>query len=169
MSDLKSKLSYFGKYLPTLVLILMLGLLAARLADLTWKFWPESKTPSSQLPVQATSTANLRRTPPAAVMVTWHLFGTAGASSGKVVPTNAPETNLRLTLKGVYDSSENPSAIIAGPNGAERDYMLGQDVTGGAVLREIYNDRVILERQGRYETLSLRRRLLEKDQLNTNQ
>jgi general secretion pathway protein C len=88
-----------------------------------------------------------------------HLFGEAGQQPvvKKEAPLSAPETQLRLTLKGLFASDEegNGRAIIADPKGKEDSYAVGDPLPGGARLSEIYADRIILERNGRFETLRL--------------
>jgi len=76
------------------------------------------------------------------------------------VPIEAPETQLRLTLRGIYlagRGGDSGFAIIADAGGKDETYAIGDPLPGGAVLKEIYPDRVILERQGRLETLRLPR------------
>jgi len=62
-----------------------------------------------------------------------------------------------LTLKGVFASDEEGvgRAIIGDPKGKEETYSVGDPLPGGARLSEIYVDRIILERNGRFETLKL--------------
>jgi general secretion pathway protein C len=47
--------------------------------------------------------------------------------------------------------------LIAEASGREKPYATGDDVPGGATLHSIEEDRVILERNGRFETLKLER------------
>jgi len=168
MVDFKSKFEGLLKYMPAVVLVLLLVLLAERLADLTWKVWPQNQAVAATTSAIA---ANVTATPAqqgvsARQIANWHLFGKAEISKvNNKIPTNAPETRLRLTLKGVVASADNPSAIIASQKGPEKDYNLGDNIPGGAILREVYPDRVILERRGRYETLSLQRRNLTNKEL----
>ena len=87
-----------------------------------------------------------------------HLFGEAGQQPvAKATPLTAPETKLRLTLKGVFASDEAAlgRAIVADPKGKEDSYAVGDPLPGGAKLSEVYADRIILERGGRFETLKL--------------
>ena len=168
VTDYKGKLSGLGKYLPMLFFVLALVLLVDRLADLTWQLWSGKDiavNTTTSAPLQSGST---QRSVSPSVIASWHLFGKADKTS-KVVPTNAPETTLRLTLKGVFASADAPSAIIAAANGQEREYSPGDSLPGGAKLREIFADRVILERQGRFETLSLQRRELNNKELIINE
>jgi len=95
-----------------------------------------------------------------------HLFGRAEQSRPEVrtSPTLAPETRLKLTLSGVIaatDSQRAARAIIAGPDGQEKSYTIDDRLPGGAVIKEIYPDRVILTRSGKYETLPLPRTRLK--------
>lgn len=71
------------------------------------------------------------------------------------VPENLPETNLRLVLRGVAASSDNSrsSAMIEGSNGKVENYFVGNKVEGAATIDSIHNDRIVLERRGRLETL----------------
>lgn len=85
------------------------------------------------------------------------LFGDASAPVKKeiVVTENLPETTLRLTLTGVLAGKDNiqASALIEGPDRQTRSYRVSEEVPGGAILREVYPDRVVLERGGRLENL----------------
>lgn len=87
-----------------------------------------------------------------------HLFGQAGAQ-GQVVVEDAPETQLSLTLLGTVAAERITEglAIIADDTGVQGFYGGGDELPGGAVLREIYADRVVLERAGIRESLRLER------------
>ncbi len=90
-----------------------------------------------------------------------HLFGQAARSNpskaAPVDPIKAPETKLQLSLQGTLltDNKADAKAIIAAKNGPGKEYTIGTLVPGGARLQDIYVDKVILERQGQLETLSL--------------
>ena len=73
------------------------------------------------------------------------------------IPIEAPETKLQLILRGVLSSNdpEHARAIIADPRGKEEQYAVGKELPGNAELSEIHPDRVILKRNGRFETLRL--------------
>ncbi|WP_126452299.1 type II secretion system protein N [Sulfuriflexus mobilis] len=97
----------------------------------------------------------------------WHLFGNAGLVAVSKGPTVAPETKLNLLLRGVIASPEqvNAVAIVADGNKAEdKAYGIGDSLPGGAEVKEIYSDRVIIEYRGRAETLTLRRKLLSNEE-----
>lgn len=87
-----------------------------------------------------------------------HLFGSY-QTDAIVAPiqTDAPETRLNLVLKGLLSATpmQMASAIIAlGKGGKEDSYSIGDRVSS-ATVKEIYDDRVILENNGRFETLTL--------------
>jgi len=85
------------------------------------------------------------------------LFGDASTPVKKapVVTEKLPQTTLRLTLSGVMAGKDNilASALIEGPDRQTRNYRVDEEVPGGAILREVYADRVVLERDGRFENL----------------
>jgi general secretion pathway protein C len=90
----------------------------------------------------------------------WHLMGEAKvetAAPKPAAPVDAPETRLKLTLRGAFASDEPAyaRAIIADQRGQEEMYAVGDKLPGNAELSEIQTSRVILMRGGRYETLSL--------------
>ncbi|MBI5461596.1 MAG: type II secretion system protein GspC [Gammaproteobacteria bacterium] len=149
---------------------LLLGVwLLYRMATLVWQIVPAPALPEGPVaPVNATSTAPARPRLDVAEVVNWHLFGNAaapapGTTGGATGPIDAPETRLNLVLRGVL-SSDNPKeahAIIAEPNGTENFFRVGAALPGGAELKEIYADRIILMRAGRPETLRLPREAVE--------
>ena len=73
------------------------------------------------------------------------------------VVIDAPDTTLSLTLTGIVAIGEDGkgSANISSNRGAEKIYQVGQNVEGadGATLHSVYADRVLLNRNGRLETL----------------
>jgi len=87
-----------------------------------------------------------------------HLFGNYESEAiAAPVQTDAPETRLNLELKGLLSATpmQMASAIIAlGKGGQEDMYGIGDRVSS-ATVKEIYADRVILENNGRFETLTL--------------
>ena len=82
-----------------------------------------------------------------------HLFG----SPKQAAAIEAPETRLNLTLLGVM-ASDDPHysfAIISQGKGKENLYTLNDRIPGNATLKQVHIDRVILERNNNFETLSL--------------
>ena len=142
--------------------LLLVVWIAWMLASLTLNLLDTTEPESEVVPVKA---------PPAPTrdeyrmlvgqMSSWRLMGEAKVEVAEPVkpaaPVNAPETRLKLTLRGSLDSDdpEFARAIIADPRGQEEMYAVGDKMPGNAELSEIHIDRVILMRGGRYETLSL--------------
>jgi general secretion pathway protein C len=87
-----------------------------------------------------------------------HLFGIAGAENKPVqqsVDTKAPETNLKLTLHGVFaeDDPETGAAIIGKAGSTQNYYQVGAEIMAGVKLQAVYQDRVVLSRSGKSEVL----------------
>ena len=81
---------------------------------------------------------------------------------------SAPETKLRLELLGVTVSLANKdasSAIIAPKGSTGEFYRVGDTVQGGTRLAAVYDNRVILDSNGKLETLKFD--LLSKEGLET--
>ncbi|MFY9178494.1 MAG: type II secretion system protein N [Venatoribacter sp.] len=87
----------------------------------------------------------------------YHLFGEIGAEPVAQVTEEvaAPETRLRLQLLGVTKSTDDrsSSAIIAETGKAGEFYRIGERVQGGTKLAGVYENRVILDTNGKLETL----------------
>ncbi|HSC47949.1 MAG TPA: type II secretion system protein GspC, partial [Gammaproteobacteria bacterium] len=152
MTDLLRRLRVsWPRLLPAAVSALLVLGIAWVLAQLTWALVPPPKSaaiaytppPASIRPVDAGRIADQ------------HLFGVA-APVGNT--QNAPDTTLALTLHGIVAgrTAENSRALIVA-NGDEAPYAIGAQVPGGAVIRAIFPDRVLLERNGRVEALRLPR------------
>lgn len=136
---------------PTLATVVLVLILAWILADLTWSFIPQKSQVAA--PVAAPLRAAARQVD-ASQVAQKHIFGTATASAGNL--NNAPDTTLALTLHGIVAgkrASDSRALIVA--NGDEAPYAIGAQVPGGATIRAIYPDRVLLERDGRVEALRL--------------
>ncbi|HYQ72190.1 MAG TPA: type II secretion system protein GspC [Gammaproteobacteria bacterium] len=141
--------------------VLLVIWIASQLARLTWGFFasPEEAAPAVvatvATPVQRNEELELIRQVPG-----WHLMGVVSQQAAPVreaVPIEAPDTRLKLVLRGAL-SSDDPAharAIIADPRGKEDQYAIGDNLPGNAELSEVHPDRVILKRNGRYETLRL--------------
>ncbi|WP_066650653.1 MULTISPECIES: type II secretion system protein N [Sphingomonas] len=66
-------------------------------------------------------------------------------------------TSLQLTLFGtrINEATGRGGAIIAGPDGEQKSYAVGEEVQPGVTLKEVAFDHVVLTRSGRDETLYL--------------
>ncbi|WP_108125575.1 type II secretion system protein N [Saccharospirillum mangrovi] len=89
------------------------------------------------------------------------LFGTYVAEQEAVVaaPVDAPDTQLRLVLQAVVARGNEGQgfAVIAQRNGQSDAFSIGDNVFGQAELAAVYGDRVLLNRNGRMETLRYER------------
>lgn len=139
---------------PTVVAVVMVVALAAQLAALAWRFLapappPEDTGAVAVAPATGATIANV---------VNAHLFGSA-ALQATGDPSAAPTTNLRLVLAGTLAGNDPAQgwAIIGESGQAARVFQTGATLPGGARLREVHADRVILERSGRLESLPLPR------------
>lgn len=91
----------------------------------------------------------------------WHLFGqyqkvwVATPKANVPIPTKAPKTKLNLELIGVFvaESESNSSAIISEKGRESKLYRVGDTVPGNATLSSVFSDRVVIDRQGRFEAL----------------
>lgn len=139
----------------TVALVMVIGFQAA---DLTWRFFKEAGTLASSPPAEVPDLVGTRSANRDLAGITeLHLFGEVSRPAERVRVVSAPKTNLSLILRGVVrlgDPGEDV-AIIADSNGNERPYGIGDQVPGDAKLSEIHPYRVLLERNGRVESLNL--------------
>jgi general secretion pathway protein C len=150
-----------SRQVARVVNVLLVLWLAWLLADLSWLVMPDT---GQDTPAPATAPVPLpvKRDRPRISeqqVAAWHVFGVAGEEKPppKVAAVDAPDTSLKLTLRGVFASDEagEARAIVGDQRGEEKHYSVGDPLPGNATLSEIYPDRIILERNGRYETLRL--------------
>ncbi|KPJ96087.1 MAG: hypothetical protein AMJ55_02690 [Gammaproteobacteria bacterium SG8_15] len=148
--------------LPLVVAFMAILLLTHSLAKLTWNLVPQPEFDSAPAAQQEQPRVQrvTREQPLAKKISDYNLFGKFEAKKAAVAPTQplvVPETRLNLKLRGVFASDDTTAAraIIADARGDEDSYSIGSQVPGGAILNEIYPDRVILEHNGRLETLKL--------------
>lgn len=138
------------------------------LARIVWLLmpWPASM-PSTAVPVNAALAGGAAATPARAVdieaMVAWKLFGDAGAIEAQplvvaAVDEAAQESALNLRLQGVMSAEEQAQAralILA--EGKQQQFSVGDKLpaAGQVVLRRVMPDRVIIDNNGRAETIWL--------------
>jgi general secretion pathway protein C len=156
------------KRLPVIAALIGIVLIANSFAVLTWQLVPVPDTSSFSRAVVNKLTrvaSNQSRNeaadqPVAAKIGQFHLFGKfekKTAPPPQMEAAAAPETRLNLKLRGVFSSEDKDiaRAIIADAKGEDESYAIGDEVPGGAILNDIFEDRVILERNGQLETLKL--------------
>ena len=140
----------------SVVLVITLAWLAARI---TWFVVPSPaqkplQVSMSGVKTQSNNSSELER------VISAKLFGQYQEKTTEVVQTvtDAPQTTLNLKLTGVVATGKTPeqgTAIIEN-NGVEQVYAIDEQIDGsGAVLKQVIEDRVILQVNGRMETLML--------------
>lgn len=135
--------------------LLLVLLLAHALARLTWVILP---APGQALPPPPAAAPATQARADYRQIAALHLFGQAVQTSAPgEAPIDAPETRLNLTLRGILFNTlpELTRAIISAPGRDDEIYRTGAQVPGGAVIEQIYADRVMLLRNGQFETLRL--------------
>ncbi|MDH5232353.1 MAG: type II secretion system protein GspC [Gammaproteobacteria bacterium] len=148
--------------LPPIANYVLVVLLAYTLADLAWMLVPRQDTPVPQNLNNNLNRSNaqaLSQQQSRADISAWHLFGMVQKDMPAPAPVieEAPDTSLNLTLKGVFASTDPNSAwaIIADGRAEDEIYRINDPLPGGASVREIHPDRVIIFHNNRYETLRL--------------
>lgn len=161
------------KYTKHLLLTMLVIYCAYLLAKLIWfALLPANNSdvlilPSAALIEQKNESATVK------LLSSFHLFGEAGKTIEKPKEEQivAPKTNLRLVLKGVFTGKDGggSGAIIEEIGKSAEYYALGAMLPGNASLEEVYEDRVLLRRNGRLETLSFDEKGLDAESLITRQ
>ncbi|MDH3325474.1 MAG: type II secretion system protein GspC [Gammaproteobacteria bacterium] len=158
----------FTSYMPGVASAALVVVLAQAMASLTWDMMPEKPyVAPPEISENHLSRSNPQNVSSSAStynkIISFHLFGMARneAAQPVVAPVSvaqeAPDTQLTLTLKGVVASADmiDAWAIVADRTGNEDSYGIDAPLPGGAILKEIYSDRIILLHNGRLETLRL--------------
>ncbi len=147
--------------LLTIINLMLIASISYMLAGMSWRLLPGIEQPpipplkqavSKPAPVQSLNLGRL------------HLFGQQLVStSAPVVAKEIPKTRLKLILRGVVagDAGGVRGAIVASPSGTQEFYALGATLPGGATLKEVHQQHIILLRNGRLETLELPRDSLD--------
>ncbi len=146
--------------LPAVANVILTVLIGLAAANLFWLAWP---APAAD--VVPTVTGATGSTSEVAIDVdtiaSAHLFGeqtlTDGARAAADEIINAPETRLNLVLTGIVSDSESgrSRALIENESNEQGSYSVGDAIASGVDLHAIYTNRVILDRNGRFETLTL--------------
>ena len=147
-----------GTILPWQRLVLILGklgftvLIASQLALFTWMLL----SPATLVLSEPTRAKGMTQVAVNNSIADLHIFGNPEVAVVEVPKeVNAPTTRLRLELLGVMAASipENSSAIIAPKGGSGENYRIGDVVQGRTKLAAVQQDQVILDSNGKLETL----------------
>ena len=152
-------LTTVNKYLPPAVTAVLVVMIAYQLAGITWSLVPGAPP---TLATRSVASKTAERPTDLTKLTNSHLFGEARADTTPVVETvDAPDTSLSLSLTGILAGGPKGSAIISANRGQERTYHVGDSVDNadGATLHSVEPDRVLLDRNGKLETLRLPQQL----------
>ncbi len=151
-----------SKRMALAVNIALITLISWLVAGLTWQLIPSDSDISKPAPLTSMPSAKKSEKTSMANVVLLHLMGQSkqSAISRSNGPIKAPDTHLQLALHGVFASTntELSLAIIAEKKGKDKTYRQGDSLPNGVLLHKIYADRVILSRNGKFETLRLIRK-----------
>ncbi|MFB2863476.1 GspC family type II secretion system variant ExeC [Aeromonas sp. MdU4] len=144
------------------VFLVLLLMLAQQSASLTWRLLTLA-TPQTSQPWQPSVVAGMGQSTPRLELgevSRLALFGKAipkAQAKAAAIAANAPRTQLNAQLNGVLASSDPAKSIaIIAMSGIQNSYGVGDLIDGTqARIRQVYPDRVIIERDGRDETLML--------------
>ncbi|MDX1452528.1 MAG: type II secretion system protein N [Oleiphilaceae bacterium] len=145
------------KRLQHLLGVVLTVYLAWCVSQVSWWMLADKNTLPLTLPAQqnvASVESGAQRVRP---LASYHLFGREGLAKveNKPVVQEAPKTRLRLSLKGVFTAEQGgESGAIVEEIGRSTDYYrLGDVLPGNATLEAVYDDRILLRRNGQLETL----------------
>lgn len=147
-----------------LLLIILLGaVVLADLARLVWLAIPAHKAaPVAVTPINVAVATTNKGSSNVDIekMAGWHLFGEVGVQphAAAVVEEQAQDTTLNLQLLGVISSSEQTMArAFIMTDGRQQQFAVGEQLPGPGkvVLSKVLVDRVIIDNNGRFETLWL--------------
>lgn len=125
-----------------------------QLAVLTWLIIDQ---PVVVLPEASQGQADMVAMPQSYGLAQRDIFGSAAQTA--LIPQqeiDAPKTRLRLLLMGVFVATDKTqsSAIIAEQGRDGKFFKVGDRVQGRALLSQVYEDKVILDNSGKFETLT---------------
>ena len=150
-----------NRFLPPVVVALLLLAIAYRLAELTWALIPYDAFDRPPPRIVQPSANDTRASANLSALENSHLFGEARIEQAPAEPVNteldAPETTLPLILTGVTadENGKLSRAHIVSGRGEQKAYAIGDEIenAAGAKLHAVYRDRVIINRGGQLETL----------------
>ena len=147
------------KRLPLLIaVILLLSIIGSLYWQLT-PFFQHFKNPEINKTAKNVSqqSQNKYKRQTSRNIASFKLFGNSQKSTEKtpIVTKKLPKTTLNLRLTGVLlsDIDSNAGALIQGPDNETINYKVGDELPGGALLKKVLNDRVVVERSGHLENL----------------
>jgi general secretion pathway protein C len=147
-----------------IVLLLVLAALAHQVSLVVWQFMPAPQVASSLPPTSVVSAVdagggtNYRQQ--AVSIGHAFLFGKPAVAQKQVqVVEEAPETQLKYKLRGVYfspDESRSSAIVETRPNDSQH-YLLGQELADKITLARVERDHILIDRYGKLERLNLQK------------
>lgn len=148
--------AWVPRWLANLLLLGLVIYLAIAGAWFTWfVIWDEATV----IPIyQAGEVSTRRGGEVQAPLASFELFGRSesGQPVADTVRRSAPETRLQLRLEGVMVATrpENSGAIVTSGGNTTAHYRVGETLPGNAELVEVEPGRILIRRQGAYESLT---------------
>jgi len=146
-----------SRTVPRMLVMLLIVAIAWQLVQLTWLILERGDESAAVVNAPTPAFVNPRKPIDVQAIANAHLFGTTRAEP--VDPTNAPPAQTNLILAGIW-AGEDPTqgyAFIGESANTAKMYGVGKVVRGSTKLHAVYADKVILETNGRLETLALPR------------
>jgi general secretion pathway protein C len=144
---------------PQVVMVVLVIAIAWQLVQLTWLVLDRGPQPQTAVMPPPMNIAPVRSGVDIQAIVNAHLFDVPPVAA-PADAANAPPTQANLVLSAVF-ASEDPAkglAIIGESAQSAKVFAVGGAVQPGVRLHAVYIDRVILDRNGSLEALSLPKR-----------
>ena len=127
--------------------------LTASLAHWSWLIMPSPQHQES--PALSVNIPAVDRPLNIQPLLVAHLFGQTPAIPIETNSTTIQPSSLNLVLTGIIGVKDAGLAIISVNSQPEEPFVVGQTITGNAVLQAVYPDRVTISRNGVLENLPL--------------
>lgn len=139
--------------------VLLLGLTLYLALLLAWSTWFLVWREQPVAPVYQAGAAGPGNLEVSTPLAAFEFFGQPSLEQAAVaesVRRNAPETRLSLKLEGILlaERPEYSGAIVSGPGNVTAHYRVGERLPGDAELVEVEPGRILIRRQGAYESLA---------------
>lgn len=144
-----------SRIVPRILTVVLVIAIAWQLVQMTWLLLEREPEPVQIAPPPSAVNAP-RKTVNVQSIVDAHLFGQQQA---QVADASAPQTQMNLVLAGTW-ASEDPTkgyAFIGESANTARMYAVGAAVRPGTVLHSVYPDYVLIDTNGKRESLRLPR------------
>ncbi|MCG7496771.1 type II secretion system protein GspC [Vibrio sp. Of7-15] len=155
------RLSVSQQKLSQVTVLILVAWFAWVLGKLVWAFFSPASAVEPWQPTRHVVSASKAEKDNISGVLQANVFGVYSPEKKqvqpKVVVQEAPQTKLNLLLAGVVASSDSAKSLAVIANrGKQNTYGVGETVEGTrATLKAVFYDRVIIENNGRDETLML--------------